>query len=61
MKINLKNICYPKPILSELVDDYKNNKFKINIENQEYDDFVKTIEPLNFDNYCIAKMLKIKE
>lgn len=37
MKINLKNISYPKPILSELVDDYKNNTFNIKIVKQEYD------------------------
>lgn len=37
MKINLKNVCYPKPLLSSLVDDYKNNNFAINIIKQEYD------------------------
>ena len=37
MKVNLKNVCYPKPLLSELVDDYNNNKFEINIVKQEYD------------------------
>ena len=36
MKINLKNVCYPKPILSKLVDDYIDNNFNINIINQEY-------------------------
>lgn len=37
MKINLKNVCYPKPILSGLIDDYIDNTFTINIINQEYD------------------------
>ncbi|MBQ6495109.1 MAG: hypothetical protein IJI49_03815 [Bacilli bacterium] len=37
MKVNLKNVCYPKPLLSELVDDYNNNKFEIKFSKNEYD------------------------
>ena len=37
MKINLKNVCFPKPILSGLVNDYNNNKFELNIIKQDYD------------------------
>ena len=36
MKVNLKNVCYPKPILSNLVDDYRMNNFTINFIKQEY-------------------------
>ena len=61
MKINLKNICYPKPILSELVDDYKNNKFKINIENQEYDKESQVLSlniKTEIDNEYIKKLIE---
>ena len=44
MKINLKNTCYPKPILSELTDDYVNNKFSIQIEEQIYDKAKQTLK-----------------
>lgn len=37
MKVNLKNVCYPKPLLSGLVDDYKNNTFIINMLKSDYD------------------------
>jgi len=37
MKVNLKNVCYPKPLLSGLVDDYKNNIFNINLLKSYYD------------------------
>ena len=36
MRVNLKNVCYPKPLLSELVDDYKSNKFEVIIVKQDY-------------------------
>lgn len=36
MKVNLKNVCYPKPLLSGLVDDYKNNTFSINMLKSDY-------------------------
>ncbi len=36
MKVNLKNVCYPKPILSNLVDDYRINNFTINFIKKEY-------------------------
>lgn len=50
------------PFIDNVVtfDYYEIDKIE-DIENQKYDDFVKTIESLNFENYCIAKMLKIKE
>lgn len=37
MKVNLKNVCYPKPLLSGLVDDYINNTFIINMLKSDYD------------------------
>lgn len=37
MKINLKNTCYPKPLLSRMTDDYIQNNFEIKIEDQKYE------------------------
>jgi hypothetical protein len=37
MRFNLKNVCYPKPILSSLSDDFKNNVFEIKIVDELYD------------------------
>ncbi|MBR6688566.1 MAG: hypothetical protein IKL68_00930 [Clostridia bacterium] len=36
MRINLGSVCYPKPILCELVDDYIDNEFKIELITTEY-------------------------
>ena len=37
MKVNFKNVSYPKPIFSNFTDDYINNNFVIEFTNQEYD------------------------
>ena len=64
MKVNLKNVCYPKPLLSELVDDYNNNKFSISIIKQDYN---KENQKLNLeikttiDNQFICNLISDKK
>ena len=60
MKVNLKNVCYPKPILSNLVDDYRMNNFTINFIKQEYSkdsQLLKLTVESVIDNPFINKMI----
>ena len=58
MKVNLKNVCYPKPLLSGLVDDYKNNTFIINMLKSDYD---KDTQKLTLEIESIIENEFIKE